>query len=121
MDSSATTSDHDLLIRIRQILDSFIREVENRFARVSEEQASTCESLKGLERELRSVVQRESELCTRLAVLESMNQHLEQNLAEMKKTLNDRSDEKESIGLWIALASTIATVIGLIIGFFIPR
>lgn len=122
VDTAATTSDHDLLIRIRQILDSFIKEVENRFAQVHRDQAVSCDSIKDLEQELRTVVKNQAECCTKIAVLESMNHHMEQSLADMKKTLDDRdANEKTSIGLWIAIVSTIATVIGLVIGFFIPR
>lgn len=122
LDSAATTSDHDLLIRIRQILDSFIREVENRFAQVQKEHAESCISIKELEQELRTVVKTQADCCTKIAVLESMNHHMEQSLLDMKKNIDDQdADEKTSMGLWIAIVSTIATVIGLVIGFFIPR
>jgi chromosome segregation ATPase len=96
--------------------------MENRFSQVQKDQADAAASLKELERKLSKVEGRQAECCTKIAVLESVNGHMESKLMDMKKVIDDRdADEKTNIGFWIAIASTIVGIIGLMVGFFIPR
>lgn len=112
------TSDHDLLIRIRQILDSFITEVDRRFTQMCREHDDINVCLKEVKAEMKVVnsdsLNRTADLATRMAVLENNFKHMKKDAEEKK------NDSKDRTATWISIAAVIITLIGLVVEFLVP-
>jgi len=112
------TSDHDLLIRIRQILDSFITEVDRRFTQMCREHDDFSICIKEVRAELKVVnsdsLNRSADLATRMAVLENNFKHMKKDAEEKK------NDSKDRTATWISIAAVIITLIGLVVEFLVP-
>ncbi len=112
------TSDHDLLIRIRQILDSFITEVDRRFTQMCREHDDFSICIKEVRAELKVVssdsLNRSADLATRMAVLENTFKHMKTDAEEKK------NDSKDRTATWISIAAVIITLIGLVVEFLVP-
>lgn len=113
-----TTSDHDLLIRIRQILDSLISEVDRRFTQMCREHDDFSICIKEVRAELKAVsndsLNRSADLATRMAVLENNFKHMKKDAEEKK------NDSKDRTATWISIAAVIITLIGLVVEFLVP-
>lgn len=116
--ATGITSDHDLLIRIRQILDSFITEVDRRFTQMCREHDDFNVCIKEVRAELKVVnsdsLNRSADLATRMAVLENNFKHMKKD-AEEKKL-----DSKDRTATWLSIAAVIITLIGLVVEFLVP-
>lgn len=114
MDIGATT-DHDLLIRIRQILDSFISEVDRRFTQMCREHDDFNACMKEVRAELKTVdrdsLNRTADLATRMVVIENNFKHMKKDAEEKKNESKDRT------ATWISIAAIVITLIGLVIEF----
>ena len=113
------TSDHDLLIRIRQILDSFITEVDRRFTQMCHEHDDFNACIKEVRAELKVVnsdsLNRSADLATRMAVLENNFKHMKKDTEEKK------NDSKDRTATWISIIAVIITLVGLAVDFLVAR
>jgi len=112
------TSDHDLLIRIKQILDSFIAEVDRRFTQMCHEHDDFNACIKEVRSDIKSVnndlLNRTADLATRMTVLET-------NFKHMKTTTEERkNDAKDRTATWLSIAAIVITMLGLTIEFLSP-
>jgi len=112
------TSDHDLLIRIRQILDSFITEVDRRFTQMCREHDDFSICIKEVRAELKVVssdsLNRSADLATRMAVLENNFKHMKKDAEEKK------NDTKDRTATWLSIAAIVITLIGLVFEYMTP-
>ncbi|MCK9598961.1 MAG: hypothetical protein M0R06_07980 [Sphaerochaeta sp.] len=115
---SGVTSDHDLLIRIRQILDSFISEVDRRFIQMCHEHDDFNTCIKEVRAEIKALDKdssnRTAEMATRMVVLENNLKHMKKDNEEEKNAVKDRT------ATWLSIAAIVITMLGLVIEFMTP-
>lgn len=109
-----TTADHDLLIRIKSALESFIAEVDVRLKHINEERYMMCNEIETLKCDAQT-------LKMNYALLSQKLEHLKEAVDDDRKDMDEKLESnKKTIGDWVAIAAVIATIIGVVIGFFIP-
>jgi len=107
-------ADHDLLIKIKLALESFIKEVELRLKTISEIQATLCEEVDGLKED-------GSGFDKTLALVANDLGHLTDEVSNNKKDMDEKfENSRKTVVEWIAIASVISVIIGIVIGLFIP-
>ena len=136
--------DHDLLIRIKQLLSSVTEELEKRFSREALEREKLEIALQKIDCEVRGVA-------TGLAVSNSNIEHITKNVEQYKKDLdglkkdvddklkevgktiddaivkvmedNDKRTKnavetsRNNVGMYIAIAAIVAGLVGTVVGF----
>jgi predicted nuclease with TOPRIM domain len=102
------------LIRIKSALESFIAEVDVRLKHINEERHMMCKEIETLKCDTQT-------LKMNYALLSQNFEHLKETMDDDRKDMNEKLDSnKRTIEEWVAIAAVIATIVGVMIGFFIP-